>query len=519
MMRSNMKNYKSTGTCLSAVSVNSSARNGIRVQKNHDDDVTSVTSSSASVVTSNGEHTPFITQNLNKVRQTKSGKLSLDFCVGNRLAAIQRYESKLSSVSGCGLYFNDNSNPTKNNITIVANDIEHMVDGINTIANINNRLKTHGLIMETIKIPLPKIKNILPVIELIESITTYETPLVSCSIGHNLVVITGPSSQIADVVTSLTASIELIYPKPKIAQSKADSVSISTKAVSTKAVSTKAVSTKAMSTTDSKIDDFTRDYIRRMNKDIESSIVPINIISQIIESNKNCDEVDSDIEIDDELDDKVDPEIGDEINSEIPIRLSNHSVKPPSKADTARIKASGGRSGGSSSKLYKMSEYEADVDQIYCVIQKVDGGNKVMVKVISKDDELFNTEYKARISGSMSRRGNKAGKGKNLKSNNRIATGQVVLASKRDFDTKWLDIIKKVPDDIVQSLIYNSQIPKSYYENPFGVGNGYCDGNDDDDCGFEFSNSTNESGGLSGGVSKGLSVGISIDFDIDFDTI
>ena len=490
MMRSNMKKYKSTGTCLSAVPVNSSARNGIRVQKNHDDDVdASVISSSVSVVTSNGEHTPFITQNLNKVRQTKSGKLSLDFCVGNRLAAIQRYESKLSSVSGCGLYFNDNPDSTKNNVTIIANDIEHMINGINTIANINNRLKTHGLIMETIEIPLPKIKNILPVIELMESVTTFETPLVSASIGRNLIVITGPSSQIANVVANLTTRLELLVPR-----------------VTEKTIEKTIEKT---TTTDSKIDDFTRSYIRRMNEDIDVSV----------SSNLQFDVISSDV-----IEDEVSNEIGNEIESELPIWLSNRSVKPPSKADTARVKASGGRSGGTSTKSSKISEYEAETDQNYCVILKVDGGNKVMVKVISKADELFNTEYKARISGSMSRRGNKAGKGKNLKANNRIAPGQVVLASKRDFDNKWLDIIKKVPDDIVQILIHNNLIPKSYYENPFGVGNGtisaYGDGDDDNDnCGFYFSNSTNYSEGLSGSVSTGLSGGKSVDFDIDFNTI
>jgi hypothetical protein len=497
-----MKNYKSTGSCLSAVPVNSSARNGIRVQRNHDDDVASVMSSSASVVTSNGEHTPFITQNLNKVRQTKSGKLSLDFCVGNRLAAIQRYESKLSSVSGCGLYFNANPDSTKNNVTIIANDIEHMVDGINTIANINNRLKTHGITMETVEIPLPKIKNILPVIELMESVTTFETPLVSSSIGRNMIVITGPTTQIADVVTSLTASIEKLCPKSKVVQSKAG-VNSANSANSAKTHNVVNL------TKDSKFDETPRSYsLPIVDADADNDTYVIDDTA--------TDDIDADSGSDAGSDiDDVDNELI--TDSELPIRLSNHLVKPPSKADTARVKASGGRSGGSSAKSSKMSEYEADVEQIYCVIQSVDGGNKVTVKVISKDDELFNTKSNARISGSMSRRGNKAGKGKNLKANNRIAPGQVVLASKRDFETKWLDIIKKVPDDIVQSLIYNNLIPKSYYENPFGAGNGTISGYGDDnnDYGFEFSNSTNDSGGLSGYVSTDKSV----DFDIDFNTI
>jgi hypothetical protein len=511
-----MKNYKSTGTCLSAVPVNSSARNGIRVQRNHDDDVASVMSSSVGVVTSNDEHTPFITQNLNKVRQTKSGKLSLDFCVGNRLAAIQRYESKLSSVSGCGLYFNANPDPTKNNVTIIANDIEHMVDGINTIANINNRLKTHGIAMETVEIPLPKIKNILPVIELMQSVTTFETPLVSCNIGRNLIVIIGPSTQIADVVTSLTASIEKLCPKSKVVQ-KAGATSANS---ANSANSTKTHNVVNL-TKDSKFDVTPRSYslpIVDADANTDTDVID-DAAAAAAAAADDIDDADSEDDVFTEYDGYGAGSNTEVItDSELPIRLSNHLVKPPSKADTARVKASGGRSGGSSAKRSKMSEYEADVNQIYCVIQTVDGGNKVIVKVISKDDELFNTKSNARISGSMSRRGNKAGKGKNLKANNRIAPGQVVLASKRDFETKWLDIIKKVPDDIVQSLIHNNLIPKSYYENPFGAGNGTISGYGDDDnndYGFEFSNSTNDSGGLSGNVSTNKSV----DFDIDFDTI
>jgi hypothetical protein len=517
MMRSNTKTPNYTDTCLSAVSVNSSARNGIRVTKNHDDDVASVTSSSASVIQLNSEYTPFIEQNLKKVIQTKSGKLSLKFCVGNRLAAIQRYESKLSVVSGCGLYFDADSDPKKNTITIVANDTEHMVNGINTIASMNGRLKTHGVVMETIEIPLPlsKIKNIIPVIELMESLTTFETPLVRCSIGPNLIVINGPSTQITDVVDNLIARLDKLVPKQTNVQSKTATAKSTAKEKAKATAKEKAMVPEPESTTDSvtesKIDDFTRAYIRRMNEeneetyDAESSSLPIDGIGS------------------------------DEVEDEVPIRSYNRSVKPPSKADTARVKASGGRSSVSSVKRFDMSEYEAEDDQIYCVIIKIYGGPRVSLKVISKEDELFNSEVMGHIRRTMTRRGNKAGKGKNLKSHNRLAPGDVVLASKRDFVTnaKVLDIFQKVPDDFVQTLVHNNLIPKSYYENPFGVNSGYGYDDDNDDCGFVFSHgvsgngSDSFSGGASGGGSGGASGGgsarvsarVSGDFDIDFDSI
>jgi len=463
------KNHRnSAGTGLSAVSARSSALTGIRAPPSQNDDASSV-SSSVGFVVPVGRYNPFITQNLRNLRNTKSGKLSLNICVGSRLAAIERYKSKLSEVSRCALYFNPEEESAKNYITIIADNIDRMVTGIDTISNINTRLKTHGVAMETRVIPLPKISNILPVITLTESVTTHETPLVSCSLGHDSIRVTGPTSQLDAVMATLNQGIELLAPKPKHIPSKpasvSTSVSASAKPLAIFNLAEKEDSTK-VSTKVSSIDAYTRAYIQRMEREAE---------------------LEADAEDSDDLITSTATATTSDIceDDTVPAKMSNRMVKPPSKAESARMKAA---SCGVIRKS-NISDYDVDEDQVYCVITKLDGGNKVVVKVISKDDVLFKTECRARISGSMTRRGNKAGKGKKLRSSNHIATGQVVIASKRDFDAKWLDVIKKVPDDIVQRLIRGGQIPMSYYDNPYGKNETY---DEENDCGFVFSNGDGE---------------------------
>lgn len=455
-MSSNRKNHKSAAPCHSAGSARSIARNGNRAPHVHENDAESFASSSASCVVSQNQYNPFITQNLAKIRKTKSGKLSLNYCVGSRLSTIQQYEDRMYADSGCAFYFNPEADTSKNSITIIADNEETMVAGINTLTNINNRLKTHGVTMETREIPISNISNVLPLLSAASSLTTYETPLVSCHFGRDVVRITAPVTDIDAAVSTMSASIMTLMPKPKT----------STKTVSAKPlISLSAVSGPSLKSVGSvesveskqSLSAFNKAYIERMEAVFDAEADSFDLTTGTI--------------------------VSDEVETTPSLYEMNRSVKPPSKAETARLKASGG--GGS--LRTKFADYVAEEGQIYSVVTKLDGGNKVAVKIISKDDDMFGSECKARISGSMSRRGNKAGKGKKLKSHNYIAVGQVVIASKRDFetDTKWLDIIKKVPDDVVSDLVRTNLIPKNYYQNPYGDYNG--DGEDDEsDCGFFF---------------------------------
>ncbi len=118
-MKSNRKNHKSADACHSAASARSSALDGSRVSQSHGN-ASSVASPSVGSIVPKGQHSPFIIQNLKKVRSTKSGKLSLDVGVGTRIAAIQRHESKLREMSGCAFYFDVNIDASKSHITIVA---------------------------------------------------------------------------------------------------------------------------------------------------------------------------------------------------------------------------------------------------------------------------------------------------------------------------------------------------------------------------------------------------------------
>jgi hypothetical protein len=484
---------RSAGVGHSATSASSSSSMRVRANVSNGDDAISVASSAVvGFVVPEGRYNPFITQNLRKVRTTKSGKFSLDYCVGNRLAKIETYKSRLESLSGCATYFTTAADPSKNMITIVADDVEQMVAGINAVSSINERLKVHGKSMVTVDVPIPTFQNILPVFNAVECVTTFETPVVTYSIGTGKISISGPEDQVAISTQKLTAAIGAIPAPITKTNGKTNGKGSRQGAKSAAVILPKSVS-EVESKVESKVDEeelatrrrFVERYLQM--EEAENALFDVADDSGCAGVNAITD---------------AEPELS--------VSELNRMTKPPSKAESMRMKASG----GGSHRRAKLYDYEIEEGQIYAVITRLDGGNKVGMKVISIDDDLYQTECRGRISGAMSKRSS-AKSGKKIKSSNRIAIGQVVIASKRDFEDKWIDVVQKVPDDVIGSLIKSKVIPRSYFDNPFaeygsssaGVSSGKS--RVDDACGFYFSRD---------GESEEDGDG-SYDSDIDFDRL
>jgi len=171
------------------------------------------------------------------------------------------------------------------------------------------------------------------------------------------------------------------------------------------------------------------------------------------------------------------------------LAYTNRMVRPPSKAETARMK----KAASSGAKRSNYDDYSATEDQAYAIITQLYGGSRVGMRIISIGDDKYNTIMTGRISGAMSRRN----KEKKIRGANRLAANDVVVVAKREFGDIY-DIIYKVPEDGIRVLIRKGEISRDYQSAPTAekTSNGFTFSAHKkelyDDCPFEFADEDDE---------------------------
>jgi hypothetical protein len=392
------------------------------------------------IVVPNGLLSQYLTKKLNADGYiNRAGKYCYDLSVGNRIEKFEKLQKSIEDITNSKLFIKRSETVSNNIVSIININLTGLAEAVDYIVSLNDKMKlksdkTEKIILETRRIDL-----VFPMIDNLEQNIDY--PTIEAHLEGNQIVISGQSDQVDKAVNDFQQHYIRVFGLP--------SKQHKTKVSSPKTVI--AVSSIAELPTDEPLD------IRKSRME--------TIVQQY-----GCQEALEDKAVNDDSD-------SDSNSNELNVRDSNRQVRPPSKNDISkRIKRSGGRV-----KRNNQADYYADSEQLYAVVTDIYGGNRAKVEIISLDDDLFRSSIIGRISGSMSRRSKRDNK---VRSSNRLDKGSIVVVSKRDFQENIVDIIKKVPEDVIKGLIRDKEIPSNYFIDP--LSDILASDSDDMNCGFDF---------------------------------
>jgi translation initiation factor IF-1 len=405
---------------------------------------------------------PFVIEQLKKHYTNTYGKECYNFKVGGRLPAFEKFFDEMTHKTGCQFFANSEDSVADNSINIVANDIESLADGIKIVADVNTKLKTHGVVQVSRDVPIDS--NLGLAMAVANSSITTNTPAVSYTLnpGSTSFRFTGPADQLAIVADSFVRQYEAVKPKERVkssSKSKASSKPMSVpelKSVPEPVVSKSKVELEPVSDKS----EFMKRYLARLEAEAEAEADTVydedgNVVSEVVEGSASTD---------------------------APVHR-NSDFKPPSKAEQMkRVKSSGG---SKRIVVSKMSDFEPNDSICHGLVTKLYGGQHVEVKIITRNDPDYKRNFMAHISGSMSRKSKAT---KSIRGSNRLEVGSVVLISKRDFQDSKVDVVQKIPSECIRELISAGYIHRDYAsENPDRIGaDDAGDDATDEDCGFVF---------------------------------
>jgi translation initiation factor IF-1 len=339
------------------------------------------------------------------------GEYAYGFIVGNRISQYEKFINKMKAETNCKIFIQLD----EKKINIVSSDIDKLAKAIEYLANVNNLMKTHGvaIVKETVEF---NVKNVIVIFDIVDECITLECPGVAVKVNRSSVDFSGSSQQVriaVDVFNKIYSSkfgVKTEKEKDKEKEGKKMEVTINIIEMTSEY----------------------REHLKQLIQHIDQEI-------EIIDPNEYIDE---------------NGELIYEIEVEQPEKMDNYQVKPPSK--TPYFKKGSGTS--EKRKMISESDLFLDEEQAYGCIVKMYGNSRAEVKIISLDDELTNKSVIGRFSSNVTRR-NKTNKRCRM---NRLAVGDLVIISKRDFDENKVDIIDKVNDTVVRMLVRKNIVDGNY---------------------------------------------------------
>ena len=405
-----------------------------------------------------GKYHPFVVEQLKKRYTNSAGKQCYAFKVGARLTAFEKFFNQMAMRTNCQFFANhDESDVAENKLNIVANTVDQLAAGIKIVADLNTKMKTHGVEIHRRAVPIDS--NISLVLSLADNVITMDCPAVSSDLAIGQIIFKGPADQVNIAADAFEVQYNALKPKPKSkSKSKAQAQAMVQPEPVLKA---KAETAESAESAESKAERsrFMKQYLAQLEAEAEEVEITCdadgNVVSEVVVGSADVDEV------------------------EEPVHR-NCDFKPPSKADQMkRVKASGGSKRVSSTKLM---DFEPTGSVCHGLVTKLFGGAHVEVRILTLDDDDYRRTYMGHISGSMSRKSRST---KSIRGSNRLEVGSVVLISKRDFQDSKVDIVQKIPSEYIRELINAGYIHRDYTsDNPHRIDNGAED--DDSECGFTF---------------------------------
>ena len=373
-----------------------------------------------------GTYNNFITQQLKQAYINSFGEYAYGFIVGARISQYEKFINKMRIDTGCKMFIQLD----EKKINIVSSEIDKLAKAIDYVANVNNLMKTHGVVIISESVEF-KAKNVNVIFDIVDECITLECPGVTMKVNKSSVVFSGSSQQV------------------RIAVDKFNRIYSSRFGV--KQTERKEDTGKGKGKEDNC--EMTSEYREHLKRLIQN--------------------IDQDIEI-------IDPDQYIDENGELEVeqheyeKMDNYQVKPPSKLSHFK------KGSGSSNKSKMVSEAELylDEEQAYGCIIKMYGNSRAEVKIVSLDDELSNESVIGRFSNNVTRR-SKSNKRCRM---NRLEVGDLVIISKRDFDEKKVDIIDKVNDTVVRMLVRKNIVDGNYKR----FLNNQNMNVDDERCNFDF---------------------------------